>query len=191
MGWIFALIVLAWARATGKPFSALGLTRPSGRLAPAVVAAFLFGVLFKVVMKAIVMPVFGAPSANRTYHFLAGNAVAVAAVILLMLTSGAVSEEIVYRGFLFERTRAWLGPSRAAVAVAMLVSTALFAASHYFDQGWPGVQQASFTGLTFASIYAWRKELWTVMAIHAGFDLAAIAMIYWQSEDRIAHLVFR
>ncbi len=52
--------------ATGTPFSALGLRRPSGRLAPALVAAFLFGVLFKVVMKAIVMPVFGAPAANQT-----------------------------------------------------------------------------------------------------------------------------
>jgi len=62
---------------------------------------------------------------------------------------------------------------------------------------WSGKPFAAFglvavvTGLVFALIYVWRKEVWTVMAVHAGFDLAAITMIYAGREDQIAHWLFR
>jgi hypothetical protein len=34
----------------------------------------VFGALFKLAMKAVVMPLLGAPAVNAPYHYLAGNA---------------------------------------------------------------------------------------------------------------------
>jgi membrane protease YdiL (CAAX protease family) len=191
MSWLFALIIIGWTRTAGRPFASLGLTRNRPGLGVSVIAGFLFGVLLKLTMKAVVMPLLRAPAINQAYHYLAGNTGALPGIITLVLVSGAVAEEIVYRGFLFDRARALWGSSSVTTANALAISTVLFAASHYVDQDWPGVVQAAFTGLTFGAIYAWRNELWTPMAVHAGFDLAAVAMIYANWEEPLAHLFFR
>jgi len=191
MAWLFALIVLGWTRTAGRPFSSLGLTRYRPGLALSVIAGFVFGALFKLATKAIVMPLLGAPAVNQTYHYLAGNPGALPGIIALVLVSGAFGEEVVYRGFLFDRARASWGSSTVTLVNALMISTVLFAASHYADQGWPGVALATVTGLTFGCLYAWRNELWTPMAAHAGFDLAAVMMIYWNWEAPVAHWIFR
>jgi len=187
MAWLLAIVVLVWARSSGKPWSALGLGPLPGVLTAA--AALSAGALFKIVMKAVVMPLLGAPSVNQAYHYLAGNTLALAGIVLFVLVSGAFGEEVVLRGFVFERVSALAGRSRDATAGAVAISTAAFAAAHYADQGWPGVEQAAFTGLAFALLFAWRRDLWTVMLVHAGFDLAAIAIIYENWEEPVSHLL--
>jgi membrane protease YdiL (CAAX protease family) len=187
MAWLLAIAVLAWARASRTPWPALGFV-PLSRPAFAIAAALLAGALFKIAMKAIVMPLLGAPAVNPAYHYVAGNAFATAGVLLFALASGAFGEEVVFRGFVFERVHAYAGGSRGATAVAVALSTALFAAAHYADQGWPGVEQAAFTGLAFGLVFARGGNLWTVMLVHAGFDLAAIVMIYENWEEPVARL---
>jgi hypothetical protein len=39
----------------------------------------LFGAAFKLAMKSVVMPLFGAPPVNATFHYLAGNQAALGA----------------------------------------------------------------------------------------------------------------
>ncbi len=73
----------------------------------------------------------------------------------------------------------------------MLITTAVFASGHWWDQGLPGVEQAVFTGLVFGGIYALRGQLFMLMVAHAAFDVMAVALIYWNLEPRIAHLFFR
>ena len=72
----------------------------------------------------------------------------------------------------------------------VLLSTALFALAHYPDQGLPGVEQATMTGLVFGGIYAWRKQIWFLIVAHAAFDLTAIAIIYGNWEEAVARLLF-
>ena len=62
---------------------------------------------------------------------------------------------------------------------------------HYADQGLAGVQLAVMTGLVFGTIFAVTGRIWMVMFAHAGFDLAALAIIYWGLESDLAHLVFK
>ncbi len=151
----------------------------------------VFGALFKLAMKAVVMPLLGAPAVNAPYHYIAGNAAALPFVLFVVIMGGGFGEETVYRGFLFERLGKLLGTSgRAKLAIVML-TTALFAAAHYPDQGIPGVEQAVFTGLVFGGIYALRGQLFMLMVAHAAFDVVAVALIYWNLEPRIAHLFFR
>ena len=144
----------------------------------------------KLGVKSIAMPLLGAPAINQTYHYVAGNAAALPLLIGTVLISAAFGEEVFFRGYLFERLGALLGASRAALFATVLVTSGLFALAHYQDQGLPGVEQASMTGLVLGGIYAWRKEIWLPMIVHAAYDLAAILLIYMGWEEAVARLIF-
>jgi membrane protease YdiL (CAAX protease family) len=79
---------------------------------------------------------------------------------------------------------------RAKVSIVLLTS-ALFAQGHYSDLGLAGVEQAMITGLVFGTIFAVTRQIWIVMCAHAAFDLTAIAIIYWNIEADVAHLMFK
>ena len=149
------------------------------------------GILFKVTMKAMVMPLLGAPSINSAYHFLVGNTVALPGMLFTLTISAGFGEEAVFRGYLFERCRRILGYGQRATIATVLITSAIFASAHYLDQGWPGVEQALFTGLFFAALFLLAGNLWLPMTAHAAFDLTALAMIYWDLESEIAHLFFK
>ena len=184
-----AVLVILWAHVAELPLRFLGFIRP--RSWPLTLAGgAAFGVVFKLVMKAIVMPILGAPAVNATYHYLAGNAGAMPGMIAMIFVSASFGEEVLFRGYLFERLGRLFGTSRAARAGTILLSSALFAAAHYHGQGVPGVEQAAITGLVIGAIYASWSEIWIVMVVHAAFDLTAVALIYWGVEEAVAHVVF-
>ncbi len=137
------------------------------------------------------MPLFGAPALNMPYHYLAGNAGALPGAIAMVLISAAIGEEIFFRGYLFERLGALFGTGKTALSATILLTSALFAAGHYQNMGLPGVEQAAITGMVFGGIFAWRKQIVVVMVAHAAFDVAAIALIYANWEEPVAHLFFR
>ena len=52
-------------------------------------------------------------------------------------------------------------------------------------------QQAAVVGLVYGTLYAVEGRLWLPMVVHAAFDIAAVALIYWQWESAVAHLLFQ
>jgi membrane protease YdiL (CAAX protease family) len=108
-----------------------------------------------------------------------------------MIVVGGFGEETVFRGYMFERLAKLLGQSLGAKIATVLVTAALFASLHYFDQGWAGVQQAIITGLVFGTAFAVTGQIWMLMCAHAVFDLTAILIIYWNLESAVAHLIFK
>jgi hypothetical protein len=77
-----AILVLIWARLSRTPWREIGYVRPKSW--PRTLAiGIVFGVAFKFAMKAIVMPLLGAPAINRAYHYLAGNTAALPAALTL------------------------------------------------------------------------------------------------------------
>jgi membrane protease YdiL (CAAX protease family) len=184
-----ALLVLAWAQASETPWPAIGFA-PAERWVRTVAIGLVFGALFKLVMKAVVMPLLGAPPVNATYHYLTGNAAALPFVLYAVIIGAGFGEETVFRGYLFERLGRLLGTTTKAKIAIVLITATLFAGLHYSDQGLPGVEQAVFTGLVFGGIYAVTGQLLMLMVAHAAFDLVAVALIYWNLETKIAHLFF-
>ena len=67
----------------------------------------------------------------------------------------------------------------------------MFSLAHYPSQGLPGVEQAIVTGLVFGTIFAVTGRIFMLMIAHAAFDLTALAMIYWDFESSVAHLIFK
>lgn len=185
-----AVLVLIWAKLSRTPWREIGYVRPRSWLGGLVIGVTL-GIAFKFLMKAIVMPLLGAESLNQTYHYLVGNGAAALAVVPLMVVTGGFGEETFFRGYLFERFGKLIGYSPGAKALTVLITSVVFASLHYFDQGLAGAQQATITGLVFGTTFALTGRLWTLMCVHAAFDLTAVAMIYWGLESSVAHLVFK
>jgi membrane protease YdiL (CAAX protease family) len=187
---IGAILALAWVHWSQTPWAEVGYARPAS-WTRSVLVGTAFGIAFKLFMKAVVMPLFGADPVNHAFHFLAGNRAALPGAVWSMIVVAGFGEETVYRGFLFERFGKLFGGGIRARAATLLLTTALFAAAHLLTQGLPGAEQALFTGTAFGLMVMLTGRIWTAMIAHAAFDLAAVAIIYWNLEAPIAHVFFR
>jgi uncharacterized protein len=184
------LLVLLWAWRSHTPWRDIGYVRPRSWLGSLAVG-IIFGCAFKLLMKAIVMPLLGAPEINSAYDYVIGNRAALPGLMFTMIVGAGFGEETIFRGFLFERLGKLLGTGAGAKVPIVLLTSAVFALGHYANLGLPGVEQAMITGLVFGTIFAITARIWVVICAHAAFDLAAVAIIYWNLEATVAHLVFK
>ena len=184
------LLVLMWARRSNTPWRDIGYARPAswGR---ALAVGICFGSLFKVLLKAVVMPLLGADPVNPAYHYLAGNLAALPGMLYSVVIGAGFGEETVFRGYMFERLGRVLGPSVWARTSIVLLTSIVFALAHYPDQGLAGAEQAMVVGLAFGGIFAITGGIWMLIFAHAAFDVVAVAIIYFDLETKVAHLVFR
>ena len=185
-----ALLVLLWAWRSQTPWREIGYVRPRSWIGSLAVG-IVFGCAFKLLLKAIVMPLLGAPVINPGYHYLVGNRAALPGMVFTMIVGAGFGEETIFRGYMFERLGKLFGIGAGAKVSIVLLTSAVFALGHYANLGLPGVEQAMITGLVFGTIFAITGRIWMVMCAHAAFDLAAIAIIYWNLEAAVAHLVFK
>ena len=184
------LLVLLWARASQTPLRVLGFVRPRS-WAATLIGGIALGAAFKLVMKALVMPLLGTDPVNHAYHYLAGNRDAIPGFVFTLVIGAGFSEETTFRGYLFERLGRLLGTSIAAKVAIVILTSVLFGAAHYTSQGLAGAEQATFTGAVFGTIFATTRRLPLLMVMHAAFDLTAYGIIYWDVETRVAHWIFR
>jgi membrane protease YdiL (CAAX protease family) len=185
-----AILVLVWVWLSRTPWREIGYVRPPSWTRTLIVG-ILFGVAFKFIMKALVMPLLGAPPVNWAYHFVTGNSAVIPMLVFTMIVTAGFGEETFYRGWMFERLGKLFGITVIAKASIVLITSVLFAAAHYASQGPLGVEQAIFTGLVFGTIFAITGRILMLMIAHAAFDLTALWMIYYDLETRVAHLIFK
>ena len=185
-----AILVLLWVLRSRTPWRDIGYVRPKSWIIT-VAIGIAFGVAFKFLMKAIVMPLLGANPINPAYHYLAGNRAALPGMLYTMIVVAGFGEETVFRGWMFERLGKLFGSGIWARTLIVLLTSVLFGLAHYSVQGFPGVEQAIITGLVFGTIFAVTGRIFMLMVAHAAFDLTAVAMIYWNLEFEVAHLIFK
>ncbi|HEV8358478.1 MAG TPA: CPBP family intramembrane glutamic endopeptidase [Gemmatimonadales bacterium] len=184
-----AILVLVWARWSRTPWREIGYVRPASWVA-SLAGGIALGVVFKLLMKAMVMPLLGADPVNQAFHYLAGNRGALPGAVYAMVIGAGFGEETVFRGYLFERLGKLLGPRAWARVFTVLVTSLWFGLAHYSLQGLAGTEQATIVGLVYGTIFAMRGRIFGLMCAHAAFDLTALALIYWNLEAKVAHLVF-
>lgn len=155
-----------------------------------VAAGVMTGIILKLAMKAIVMPLFNAPPINHTYRHLTGNTAELPWALYAVIVGAGFGEEVLFRGYLFERLRRLMGAGPQTTVARVLITTCLFAVAHFPEQGLPGVQQAAVMGLVFGTLFAITKRLWLPMVTHAAFDITAVMLIYKGWEEWVARLVF-
>ncbi len=184
-----ALLVLAWAYRSRTPWREMGFVRPRS-WAVTLASAIALGAAFKLLMKAIVMPLLGADPLNQAYQYLVGNTAALPGMLFAVTAGAGFGEETVFRGFLFERLGKLYRRGPAATTAIVLATSAWFGILHYPGQGLPGVQQATIVGLVLGTIYAMTGRLWPLIIAHAAFDVTAVFIIYGDLESHVAHLIF-
>jgi membrane protease YdiL (CAAX protease family) len=185
-----ALLVLAWARLSETPWREIGYVRPKTWVAT-IAIGIVFGVAFKLLMKALVMPLLGADPINQAYHYLVGNTAALPWILYAVTIGAGFGEETVFRGYMFERLGKLFGAGAWVTPVIVVLSAAWFGLIHYPVQGIAGVQQATIFGLVFGTIFALTGQIWMLMIAHAAFDLTAVAIIYWNLENEVSRLIFK
>ena len=187
---IAAWLILVWAWLSKTPWREIGLARPRSWIGGVIVGVAL-GVGLKFALKAVVLPLLGAPAVNATFHNLAGDPSAAAWFAVYAIIGAGFAEELVFRGYLFERFRKLLGPGAGATLATVIIVTALFAVAHW-QQGVFGIVNALFTGLAIAIVFLiCKRKLWVPIVAHAAFDLTALWMIYFNLETKVSHLVFK
>jgi uncharacterized protein len=185
-----AVLVIVWAWRSRTPWREIGYVRPASWLGDPMIG-IAFGIALKLTLKAIVMPLLGADPINPAYHYLVGNRAALPGMLFAIILGAGWGEETLFRGYMFERFGKLLGAGTAAMTLTVVLTSALFGAAHYADQGLAGAQQGTIVGLVFGSVFALTGRLWMLMCAHAAFDLAALAIIYWDLETDVARLIFR
>jgi len=185
-----AVIALIWVWRSRTPWRDVGYVRPKSWIRT-MIAGVAFGMAFKFLMKMIVMPLLGADPINQAYHYLAGNRAALPGAVYIMIVGAGFGEETMFRGYMFERLGKLFGHGVWARNWVVLLTSVLFGLAHYSVQGLAGVEQATIVGLVFGTIIAVRGRIFVLMFAHAAFDLTALAIIYWNLETKVAHLVFK
>jgi membrane protease YdiL (CAAX protease family) len=185
-----AVLVLVWVWRSRTPWHAIGFIRPKSWLGSLGIG-IVFGCAFKLLMKAVVMPLLGADPINQAYHYLAGNTAALPGMILTLIIVAGFGEETVYRGWMFERLSKLLGIEVWARTLTVFLTSIVFGLAHYTVQGRAGAEQGIIMGLVFGTIFAVTHRIFLVMVVHAAFDLMALAIIYWDIETDVAHFIFK
>jgi uncharacterized protein len=186
---IAAVLILVWAWATGA-WREVGLARPQSWVG-GLALGLVLGIGLKLVMKALVMPLFGAPPTNALYHNLVGNGPAAIRFAVYAVLGAGFAEELFFRGYLFERSARLFGAGTGATAATVVIVTLLFGAAHW-QQGMAGMINAGVTGLVAALVFLFTgRKLWVPVVMHATFDLTAGAIIYLNLETVVSHLVFK
>ena len=184
-----ALMVLVWTRLSRTPWRDIGYVRPKSWTRTLTIG-LVFGIAFKLLMKAVVMPLLGADPVNHAFHYLAGNRAEIPWFLLTILGAG-LGEETVFRGYAFERLGRLFGSSVAAKGAMVLATSVWFGLAHDLTMGFTGAEHAAIVGAVFAIIFASTGRIFMLMAAHTFFDLTAYALIYWDLEPRVAHWIFK
>ncbi len=180
-----AILVLVWAHLSNTPVSDLGLRRPLHPIRD-VAVGLVVGIAFKLLFKSVIMPVLGAPPTNPYFAYITGNTQALFALAAVIVVGAGFGEELVFRGFLFERIRSALPRSDYGATVALVFSSLVFGAVHIPSQGIYGAEQATLFGLILGAVYLRSKSLLLPMLIHASFDLTAALLIYFGVEPVVS-----
>ena len=167
-------LLLRWR---GQGIAAIGLNRsPVGRVlvaaAIAVPACFAAGAISNVTVTFFSGGGMDSLVQDRAEFFEHASDVSLAWVFPISLFVG-IYEEMLFRGFLFSRLRAWFSGDTLPV----LISAAIFGSLHYPTQGVTGMFQTGMIGLVLGIFVSRARSLWPAIIAHAAIDFLSLAML--------------
>lgn len=167
--WLSALVLCGVVLAAYLAVSVLleGRHHPH-ELSPRRCGALLSGTLLGGGLCAAVFALCWATGLRQVHAITASGDVLLGAVVLGPVT--ALMEELAFRGALFRCAEPLLGTWGSS-----LLTAALFGAAHLTNPGasWLGAAAIALeAGVALALLYAWSRNLWLVIGVHAGWNAA-------------------
>lgn len=182
IGILVAIGLATWRlSATGASWPAVGLRKPNGWgwVALSVIALYAITMIGVGLIVTPLANALGLPSLDLArFNGLAGNTPAYARLMIVVWTSVAFGEEMLFRGFLLSQLQKLLGSGRIATASAVILQAIVFGSGH-LPLGVRGVMTAGLIGLIFGTWYVLRgRNLWPLIFAHGLTDSVSVTAIY-------------
>ena len=174
-------------RMRGSGWRDLGMRRGAGF--KSVLAVSLLGAVFlliaTIVASSLLSRFFGIAPDISKFDNLRGNVGALLGIMVVVWTTAAFGEEMLFRGLLMNWLQRLLGPDNRATWTVALVSTSLlFGAAHAY-QGAAGVILTGLVGFGVGALYlATNRNLWAAILTHGIYDTIGFVLVY-TSWDRV------
>jgi membrane protease YdiL (CAAX protease family) len=164
---IYALLLSLLDHREGNRLAGQGL--PLNRLGW---RQFLAGLAFGMLLIAICVALVATFGHYQTRVTITAHTLKLGAEVLSLLFAGALLEEVMFRGYPFQRLVEAVGP-----VWAVTVASALFAAAHLGNPNASGVLSWAFfntiaIGVLLAIVYLRTRTLWLPFGIHFGWNFA-------------------
>jgi len=178
IGEVLPFFIIGWIslRLRGLGWRDIGLRRPASwpkTIVIAIVIAVALQLLSTYITEPVMLHVFHQRENLDEFKPLIGNVKLALIGFVVIWTLAAFGEEMVFRGYVFNRITDLTGATTAAV----ILTTVLFAFGHYY-QGMAGVVDASTTGLILAIAYARTRNLWLPILAHGFTDTIALILVF-------------
>lgn len=182
-------LVLWWVRYSKLPYSEIGLARPKSWTFT-IAGGIFTGIILKILIKNLIVQFFGFHPINENFQFIYGNTGKWLLYSLLAIFFAGFGEEIVWRGFLFQRLKTLFGEELVGEFLILIITTLVFGLPHYLNQGFEGAVNGVIAGLLFGLLYLFSgKNLWYVMLTHAVWDIFSFTIIYLGIEEKLSKLL--
>ena len=176
------------ASETRTPLRELGLARPrliARTILLGIAAGFALLPFSKLLLTPIAEALTGVARDLSAFDFVRGDVAAFLGLMPKIWIGAAISEEIIFRGFLIGRIEAAFGgTSRTTTGAAVVLSSVVFGAAHAY-QGPSGMIITGVLGLIFAIMFvASGRNLWLNIIAHGVYDTLSLALVL-TSADRV------
>jgi membrane protease YdiL (CAAX protease family) len=167
---LFLVLYFLWRN--GESFSSIGFTLRKGSTEAAIGAVLFVPLMFGMGLIEKVLRAAGLSVPHTPPSFLVPSGAGQVALALFLLVVVAVSEEVIFRGYLIRRFTVLSGYPAAALAF----SSAVFAIGHGYERS-GGMVGVGILGLIFGAVYLWRKSLVAPMVMHFIQNFIGIILI--------------
>jgi membrane protease YdiL (CAAX protease family) len=195
--WGLLSVAAAWIlaglrmRRRGSNWRALGMRRPASWVwTLCLVVTGVLGIHGLVRwLKPALAELTGQPLDLSRFEALRGDPAALAAGLLVVWTIAAFGEEMVFRGFVLNRTAELFSFSRMGWIAAVLLSSLFFGLGHLY-QGISGVILTFLVGFVYCAAYFLSGRcLWAPILIHGLYDTAAFLLIFLNWDRTLTSLM--
>ena len=180
---IIALFLLGWLslRARKLRWRDVGLSAPSA-IVPTLFISMTAAVAYQAADIYIFVPVTerftGADLDLAAFNSLRGNLLGLVQALLVSWSLAAFMEELVFRGYLFNRLSQGPGSGVAATLGALVATALVFGGAHAY-QGATGIVNNVVFGLLLGCLYlAGKRNLWLPILTHGMVDTIGFLLIF-------------
>lgn len=181
--WTFIVIIAfiaLWALLTGITARRLGFIKVK-QPARLLLCILLLTLVLELVMDWLIQPginqLWGDVPDYSYFDKLRGNLPGYLRLLLFMLVSAAIGEELLFRSFMFHQLEQILPAGKYRNVLVCLVPAALFGWAHAYE-GPAGIAVTSIWGILFGVIYMRTRNSWLVMGVHACIDVVFLTLAY-------------
>ncbi len=180
---VYMLGIVGWLRLRGESLAAYGLFRPdswarvAGVAIGMLVAMYAYLILVNPYVLNGLKPWIGSGVNLTRFDGLKNNGWLYLEILPMVWLSAGLTEEFLFRGFLFNRLLMIFGRGPLPFVLAAIIQAALFSAGHIY-QGWPGVVQvASISFFLLAASRVLKGNLWPAIIMHGLVDSLSLGIL--------------